>query len=81
MGVKMGQGKFSVREKQAQFVNRFKSYGFKDKSELVRVALDRLETELEQENLRKSASLYAEIYADDQELKELTDSALSGWPE
>ena len=77
----MGQGKFSFREKQAQFVNRYLSHGFKDKSALVRAALDHFEEELERENLKKSASLYAEIYAEDLELKELADSALSGWPE
>jgi hypothetical protein len=81
LGEKMDQGKFSFREKQAQFVNRYQSYGFKDKSSLVRAALDHLEEELEKEVLKKSASLYAEIFAEDQELNELTDSALSGWPE
>ncbi|MCU0579931.1 MAG: hypothetical protein MUF69_10360 [Desulfobacterota bacterium] len=77
----MEHGKFSFREKQAQFISRYRSYGFKDKSALVRAALDRLEEELEKENLRKSASLYAEIYPDDAELKEVTAVALTGWPE
>lgn len=77
----MSQVKFTFREKQAQFVSRYKSYGFKDKSTLVRSALDYFESEMEQENLKKSASLYAETYVEDQDLKELTDSALSGWPQ
>jgi hypothetical protein len=77
----MDQGKFSFREKQAQFVGRYRSYGFKDKSALVRAALDRLEEELEKEKLRKSASLYAEIYTRDAELKEVTAAALADWPE
>jgi hypothetical protein len=77
----MVQGKYSVKEKQTQFVGRYKTYGFKDKSALVRAALDHLEEELEKEVLRRSASLYAEIYAEDRELNELADSALSGWPE
>jgi hypothetical protein len=77
----MGQAKFSFKEKQTQFVSRYKSYGYKDKSTLVRAALDRFEAEMEQENLKKSAALYAETYAEDRDLKELTDSALSEWPE
>jgi hypothetical protein len=77
----MGQAKFSFKEKQAQFVSRYKSYGYKDKSTLVRAALDRFEAEMEQEKLIKSAALYAETYAEDRDLKELTDSALSEWPE
>lgn len=77
----MVQGKYSVREKQAQFVGRYKAYGFKDKSALVRAALDRFEAEVDKEMLKKSASLYAEVFAEDRQMKELTDSALSGWPE
>jgi hypothetical protein len=77
----MGQEKFSFKEKQTQFVSRYKSYGYKDKSTLVRAALDHFEEEMEQEKLKKSAALYAETYAEDRDLKELTDSALSEWPE
>jgi hypothetical protein len=77
----MIQEKFSFREKQAQFVRSYKEYGFKDKSALVRAALDRLEEELEQEKLKASAAMYAEVFEDDQELRELTDAALAGWPE
>ena len=77
----MGQIKFSFRENQEEFISNYKAYGFKDKSTMVRAALDRFKIILEKEKLKKSASLYAEIYAEDQELKELTDSALAGWPE
>jgi len=77
----MGQAKFSFRESQAKFVDQYKAYGFKDKSTLVRAALDHFKNALEKEKLKKSAALYAEIYSENQELKELTDSALSGWPE
>ena len=77
----MGQAKFSFRESQVKFIDQYKTYGFKDKSSLVRAAVDHFKTALEKENLKNSAVLYAEIYAEDQELKSLTDSALSGWPE
>lgn len=79
--MKMGQIKFSFRENQEEFISHYKTYGFKDKSAMVRAALDCFKTILEKEKLKESASLYAEIYAEDQGLKELTDSALSGWPE
>jgi hypothetical protein len=36
---------------------------------------------LELENLKKSAELYSEIYSENDNLKELTETALSGWPE
>ncbi len=76
----MRQAKFSVQESQADFLCNYKQYGFKDKSSMVREALNRLKEELELRSLRQSADLYAEIYADDHELKELTESAISGWP-
>ena len=56
-------------------------YGFKDKSSVIRKALKQFRKELERKSLEKSADLYAEIYEQDSELKKLTESALSGWPE
>ena len=56
-------------------------YGFKDKSTMVRTALDRLKHELEIESLKQSAELYAKIYDEDSELRELTEMAVMGWPE
>ncbi|MCL4261856.1 MAG: hypothetical protein KJ069_01505 [Anaerolineae bacterium] len=41
----------------------------------------KLTEELEQENLRQSADLYAELYAEDEELRELTQAAMVGWPD
>lgn len=40
-----------------------------------------LKVEIEQENLRQSADLYAELYAEDDELQELTQAAVMGWPD
>jgi len=73
----MLQAKFSVEETQAQFLNNFKVYGFKDKSSMLREAIERFKKEIELESLRKSAELYSE----DDDLKELTEIALNGWPE
>ena len=77
----MVQAKFSLHETHVEFLKGFKKLGFKDKSELVRVALDRLRREIEREKLRESAELYAEVYAKDDELQKLADSATEDWPE
>jgi hypothetical protein len=77
----MPQVKINVNEKQIQFLNKYQTYGFKDKSSLVRKAIDHFKKELEIKKLKKSAELYSESYRIDSELKELTNSALSEWPE
>jgi len=77
----MLQAKFSVKETQAQFLNNYKAYGFKDKSSMLRAAIDNFEKKMEIERLKQSADLYSEIYFEDDELKELTETAITGWPE
>ncbi len=77
----MQQAKFSIEEAQVDFLGHYRMYGFKDKSTMVRAALDRLKRELELEKLKQSPELYAEVYEEDSELKELTEAAIVGWPE
>jgi uncharacterized metal-binding protein len=77
----MLQAKFSVEETQAQFLNNFKAYGFKDKSAMLRAAIKNFKKEMELKSLKESAELYSEIYNEDNDLKELTETALNGWPE
>jgi hypothetical protein len=77
----MLQAKFSVEESQSHFLKNFKVYGFKDKSSMLRAAIDHFKKEKELESLRKSADLYSEIYSEDDDLKELTETAITGWPE
>ena len=77
----MVQAKFSFEDSQIAFLNDHRAYGFKDKSSMVRAALDRFRKELEIQKLRESADLYAEIYAVDPDLQELTETAIAGWPE
>ena len=48
---------------------------------MVRAALLRLQEELELQSLKQSANLYAEVYEEEAELQELTETAISGWPE
>lgn len=81
MGVTMQQAKFSVADSQIDFLKRYSQFGFKDKSSMVRAALEELRKKLELQSLKESADLYVEIYKEDSELQYLTDSAISGWPE
>lgn len=76
----MIQANFSLEESQIQFLDECRSYGFKDKSTVVRIALDRLRQEFAQQRLQESADLYSDIYAEDEETQELTAAALSEWP-
>jgi Arc/MetJ-type ribon-helix-helix transcriptional regulator len=57
----MVQAKFSIKESRVQFLENWKEYGFKDKSEMVRTALDRLSEQLTRQRLRESAAIYAEV--------------------
>ena len=77
----MQQTKVSLTESLEDFLSRYKQYGFKDRSAMIRAALLQMKQELEQRQLRESAALYAEVYAEDADLHQLTDSALAGWPE
>lgn len=77
----MQQAKFSVADSQIEFIKQYSRFGFKDKSSMVRAALEELRKKLEHQSLKESAKLYAEIYQKDEELQELTNSAIPGWPE
>lgn len=76
----MIQAKFSLDESQIQFLNQYSQYGFKDKSALVRTALSHLYTELSLQRLRESADLYAQVYEEDEETRQVTEAALAEWP-
>lgn len=77
----MRQAKFSLTNGQMEFLARYKEYGYKDKSELVRTALERLQVEAERRRMDRSAALYANLYAEDDDLQRMTDTALNDWPE
>ncbi|MEA3358857.1 MAG: hypothetical protein U9R17_05550 [Thermodesulfobacteriota bacterium] len=77
----MLQAKFSVEEAQSNFLNNYNVYGFKDKSSMIRAAINYFKNKLELERLKESADLYSEIYSEDKDLKELTETATAGWPE
>ncbi len=77
----MLQAKFSLDETQIDFLKNYKTFGFKDKSTMVREALKRLKEEIELQNLQESADLYRQVYTKNSELQELTESSIEGWPE
>jgi Arc/MetJ-type ribon-helix-helix transcriptional regulator len=77
----MVQAKFSLSQSLLEFLDRYQVYGFRDKSAMVRAALQELQAELERQDLQQSANLYAELYETDTELQELTEVAVTGWPE
>lgn len=76
----MIQAKFSVEETQSNFLNNYKAYGFKDKSSMLRAAINHFKKEFEIERLKESADLYSEIYSEDEDLRGLTETAATGWP-
>jgi len=76
----MIQAKFSLNEKHVEFLNQYKKYGFKDKSSVIRTAINKLEKELQILKLKQSADLYSEIYVEDDELRDITEDAIDGWP-
>jgi retron-type reverse transcriptase len=51
----MQEVKVNINDEQIEFLNDHHSYGFKDKSTLVRRAIDYLKKELEAKKLKKSA--------------------------
>lgn len=64
-----------------EFINRHEALGFPDKSALVRETLDEMRARLGRERPAESARLYAEVYAEEEELRGLTEAALEDWPQ
>lgn len=76
----MQQVKISLDDNHVEFLNKYQELGFKDKSSMVRSALEGFIKLIERQKLAKSAKLYAEIYQEDSDLKDLTNSAITDWP-
>ena len=77
----MTQIKVSLDDENADFVSNFRHYGYTSKSAIVDDALRRLHRELMNQTLLESAELYQQVYKEDLELQELTDSAASSCQE
>lgn len=76
----MQQAKISFDKNHIIFLNKYQELGFKDKSSLVRSAIEEFIKSVEKQKLVKSAKLYAEVYKEDSELRDLTNSAIEDWP-
>jgi len=62
-------------------LNDYREYGFKDKSSMLRAAISHFKRQFELKRLMESADLYSETYSEDKDLRELTETAATGWPE
>ncbi len=76
----MHQIKLSLQDSQVEFLGKHREYGFRDKSELVRKALEFFQREVELKELEESALLYARLYEEDQEAKEWVADSAKDWP-
>jgi Arc/MetJ-type ribon-helix-helix transcriptional regulator len=72
--------KVVLEQSQIDFLSQFKDLGFKDKSSLVRSALNQLQQQIEVQELERSADLYTEVYEGDEDLQKLTALAGADWP-
>lgn len=77
----MPQTKITLEPSQSEFLKHHQVYGFKDKSALVREALRQFQERLLHQELVASAELYTELYEQDEVTRELTEAALTDWPE
>lgn len=71
----------NIEEDQLHFLLHHKNYDFKNEAEMIKFALQKLQSELEAQDLQESAQLYAEIYEEDAELQELTETACADFRE
>ena len=76
----MKQAKISFNESHISFLNKYLELGFKDKSSLVRSAIEEFIKSVEKQKLANSAEFNAKIYNDESELRDLTNSAIEDWP-
>lgn len=77
----MIEAKFTIEESHNQFLEHHQAFGFKDKSEIVRQALDLFYAQLMQQQLEESAKLYEEVYAEDKTLETWVKAKIAAWPE
>jgi hypothetical protein len=71
-----------ISEEQRQFVFNYQTWGFNSEMELLNQALLLLKNSLsKKQNLLQSAELYASLYAEDEDLQELTNVAFNDFTE
>ena len=77
----MTQAKFTLHDEQVELLSRCRQLGFRDRSAMVRAAIDELREHLKQQDLETSAELYSQQYQEDEDLQQLTTLAADGWPD
>lgn len=67
-------------QQEEEFINHYAEFGFANPDEMIKKGLQLLKEELDRHaQLTQSADLYAELYDQDDELKEWTESATQDW--
>jgi len=77
----MRQAKFTLTDTQMTFLDEHRRHGFKDRSAMVRRALEQMQAEFNRLELEESATLCAEVYVSDPEAQAWVQDALGRWPE
>ncbi len=77
----MEQIKISLKKEQIEFINHHSRFGFKDKSSLIRKAVDIFKENIETESLKSSAKILAEIYSEEGTIKEWINDSTKNWPD
>ncbi len=77
----MPQAKFTLTDQQIAFLDQHRVHGFRDRSAMVRRALDSLDAEIRRQELEESANLCAEVYQDEPGTQAWVEDSVLGWPE
>ena len=69
-----------LKEHQANFVREHAEYGYQSSDDLINEALASFQKAIDRHKvLLQSATLYAELYAEEEELQEWTAAASENW--
>ncbi|GEM_PF-3473447 len=75
----MVQTKITLTEELKNFLAFHKELGYKNKSDMIREALEVLKQNIEQKQLEQSAQLYSEIYINDKDSREWLEDTITDW--
>ena len=76
----MNSGTIQLNKTQAELINKYKEFGFKNRNELISFAFRLLQKKVkDKKELEQSADLYAELFENDEETQFLTEAAIIDW--
>jgi metal-responsive CopG/Arc/MetJ family transcriptional regulator len=67
----MTQVKVTLKPDLLEFIDNYRQFGYKSRTQIINDAIELLQQKLEEEDLIKSAQIYQEIYETDIELQAL----------